>query len=278
MMNLSLSAASRGQLGTPPLGRRHQSPVRFVTSSCLRDARSPSPASYPESILRVKQNHAETHTASVTVKSNHQTHHKLCSNNHHMKISSSTSSSSPAALATQISQISLATGTAGLDTLPPKPVSEDELAKRLQAHTSDPECPDYFLLDCRSFISFNLKKIRSALNVCCTDRCSRRRLTTGKSSILDMVKGTDAEKDSFKKYLQSTDIILYDDSTKALGDLKDTNNTLQLVGKVLQLQGANVMYLKGKQNHEFVMNFFIYFHSFTAEYCCINTVSSCLPK
>jgi hypothetical protein len=255
MMNMSLSCAASRSMevrGTPPVRRRrHESPAAAFMAQCglrdgLRDGRSPSPAAYPESILRHKKT-TESCSTTATCKNSSQSI-KLCQTR--IKISAS-SSSSPAILSSQISQISLSTGTAGLECHGPDPVTPSELADRLHAHSDG--STDVFILDCRSFISFNLNKIRGALNVCCTDRCSRRRLTSGKSSILDMVKGTDEEKESFKKYLQSADVILYDDNTSELDGLKDTNNTLQLVGKVLQLQGATVKYLKGREFLRFLI-------------------------
>ena len=63
---------------------------------------------------------------------------------------------------------------------------------------------------------------------------------------MDMVKGSEEEKDAFKDNVRSAEIILYDDHSTELGDSNDGKNTLQLVYKILQLQGANVVFLYGK--------------------------------
>ena len=261
MMNLSLTSTSRGTtqggflsgtaiVATPPLRRNKHA------SAAFRDTRSPSPApAYPASILRQKnnqqRNNTHEHSCTAAVKSSL---NNVCSHNH-LKITTNqtSSSSSQQVLSSQLRQISLSTGTESLEVTTssssqsnnlPTQLCPDILAQRILKKKDGDK---FYLLDCRSFISYNLCKISGALNVCCTDRCSQRRLLKGRSRVLDMVKGTDEEKDAFRNNLQAADIILYDDSTKLLKETKNTNNALQLIGSVLMSQGAtNVTYLKGK--------------------------------
>jgi len=98
------------------------------------------------------------------------------------------------------------------------------------------------LLDCRSFISYNLNHINGALNVSCCDRFTKRRLQGGKASVADLVSGNEA-KTLFKELVQS-EIVLYDDKTKDSSQLSATS-PLHLVMTSLLKEGKQVFILKG---------------------------------
>ncbi len=100
------------------------------------------------------------------------------------------------------------------------------------------------LLDCRSFIAYNLNHINGALNVSCCDRFSKRRLQGGKASVADLISGDNDAKTIFKELVQS-EIVLYDDKTKDSSQLSSTS-PIHLVMSSLLKEGKEVYILKGK--------------------------------
>ena len=114
-----------------------------------------------------------------------------------------------------------------------------ELADRLRATAL------LILLDCRSFVAYNLSHISGALNVSCVDRFSKRRLTCGKASVGDMVTGRSDAKETFRELAPSANVVLYDDSTEDPTDLPP-GSSLSLVFTSLQREGKNAYVLRGK--------------------------------
>lgn len=96
------------------------------------------------------------------------------------------------------------------------------------------------LVDCRPFLSFNAGRIRSAVNVNCGDRITRRRLQQGRLALWDLV-GCRQARDELR---QARDIVVYDDCT---GDLESPqpSSSLALVLAVLCQNGATPAVLKG---------------------------------
>lgn len=96
------------------------------------------------------------------------------------------------------------------------------------------------LVDCRPFLSFNAGRIRSAVNVNCGDRITRRRLQQGRLALWDLVACRQA-RDQLR---QARDIVVYDDCT---GDLESPqpSSSLALVLAVLCQNGATPAVLKG---------------------------------
>lgn len=96
------------------------------------------------------------------------------------------------------------------------------------------------LVDCRPFLSFNAGRIRSAVNVNCGDRITRRRLQQGRLALWDLVACKQARDD----LRHARDIVVYDDCT---GDLESPqpSSSLALVLAVLCQNGATPAVLKG---------------------------------
>lgn len=99
------------------------------------------------------------------------------------------------------------------------------------------------LLDCRSFMAFNSNHINGALNVCCTNCITRKRLMDGKIKIVDLVSGQEA-KELYKSLEDRAEIILYDESSIEMDSLPDTNS-LRLLSKCLLKQGKQSKFIQG---------------------------------
>lgn len=96
------------------------------------------------------------------------------------------------------------------------------------------------LVDCRPFLSFNAGRIKSAVNVNCGDRITRRRLQQGRLALWDLVACGQAR----EQLRRARDIVVYDDCT---GDLEcpQPSSSLSLVLAVLCQNGAKPAVLKG---------------------------------
>ncbi|KAG0412156.1 hypothetical protein HPB47_010712 [Ixodes persulcatus] len=100
--------------------------------------------------------------------------------------------------------------------------------------------PRLLLVDCRPFLSFNAGRIKSAVNVNCGDRITRRRLQQGRLALWDLVACGQAR----EQLRRARDIVVYDDCT---GDLEcpQPSSSLSLVLAVLCQNGAKPAVLKG---------------------------------
>lgn len=115
----------------------------------------------------------------------------------------------------------------------------------LAAKLVDPE--NVLLIDCRSFIAFNLNHINGALNVSCTDRLTKKRLQCNKVKAGDIVGPGQDAKDEFaeKRSSPSMVFVLYDDDTEDLSK-SPINSPLQLVIHSLHRDGVEAVFLKGR--------------------------------
>ena len=103
------------------------------------------------------------------------------------------------------------------------------------------------LLDCRSFIAYNLRHINGALNVSCADRFTKRRLAGGRTTVGEIVSGDDGRaKDIYQELWESSDFIVYDDSTLNPADHGDAANSLHTVLEALSKEGKDALVLRGK--------------------------------
>ena len=118
-----------------------------------------------------------------------------------------------------------------------------ELAVRM---TTD--CEPFLVLDCRSFIAFNLGHISGALNVGCSDRVTRKRLNCGRVQLEDLL-GSPEAKEMFRK---RSDIIVYDDRTQELTQ-STAANSLHLLLSLLCRQGKRAYFIKGKNRVVFII-------------------------
>lgn len=99
------------------------------------------------------------------------------------------------------------------------------------------------LLDCRSFMAFNSNHINGALNVSCSDRITKKRLTDGKVKVVDIVSGLEG-KEIYRRLEDHAEIILYDESTVETSCLPETN-PLNLLSKCLMKHGKHSKFLQG---------------------------------
>ncbi|KAL0276391.1 UNVERIFIED_CONTAM: hypothetical protein PYX00_003979 [Menopon gallinae] len=70
---------------------------------------------------------------------------------------------------------------------------------------------NFLVVDCRSFIAYNVNHIRGSININCSDRFNRRRLQMGKASLADLAT-TREGKDLLRKRAFK-EIVVYDDCT-----------------------------------------------------------------
>lgn len=87
-------------------------------------------------------------------------------------------------------------------------IDPDGLKQRLESARPGPR--PFIIVDCRSFISYNISHISGAININCTDRFNRRRLQQGKATLADLA--TREGKELFKKR-SIKEVFVYDDST-----------------------------------------------------------------
>lgn len=104
-------------------------------------------------------------------------------------------------------------------------MNADELKKRLDqrmCHVGS----NFLLVDCRSFIAYNMNHIRGAINVNCTDRFNRRRLQMGKAALADLATSREG-KDLLRRRV-NREVIVYDDTTNSM-DRITTSHPLYIV-------------------------------------------------
>jgi len=86
--------------------------------------------------------------------------------------------------------------------------------------------PAVLAIDCRSFVCYNVSHVRGAVNVNVADRINRRRLQTGKATLVELSSSRDA-KDALRRR-GYREIVVYDDSTTDL-DKVPHNHPLMLI-------------------------------------------------
>lgn len=79
----------------------------------------------------------------------------------------------------------------------------------------------FLIVDCRSFIAYNINHVRGAVNVNCSDRFNRRRLQQGKATLADLTSTKEAK--AMLKRRCYRDVIVYDEGTCDLRKLTTTH-------------------------------------------------------
>ena len=121
-------------------------------------------------------------------------------------------------------------------------MSPHQLAARLEGKG---ESKGVLLVDCRSFIAFNMNHVRDSVNLCCANRVVRKRLQSGKVQLADLVSGDEA-KDSFRdKMNMSYDIVVYDENTTDPNQIQP-NTSLHAIFTVLKNHRNEAYFLQGK--------------------------------
>jgi len=103
----------------------------------------------------------------------------------------------------------------------------------------------FLLLDCRSFIAYNLKHINGALNVSCADRFTKRRLAGGRTTVGDLISGDDGRAKDIYQELWESDFVVYDDATWNPGDHGDSASSMHTVLEALAKEGKDALVLRG---------------------------------
>ncbi|KAK6998110.1 dual specificity protein phosphatase 10 [Biomphalaria glabrata] len=130
-----------------------------------------------------------------------------------------------------------------------KPMSPDELA--LAVNKSKP----ILIIDVRAAPSYLRNHVQGAVNLCCTDPLYRRRIETGKSSVLDLLGVRDSSaitssspSTKRKSCGNAMDIVVYDDHT-SVQDLAEVSRSqesaLYMVLTSLLREGNSVRVLDG---------------------------------
>lgn len=102
---------------------------------------------------------------------------------------------------------------------------------------------NFLLLDLRTFISYNMRHIRSAINLNCSDRFNRKRLQLRRASVVDLA-ASPSGRDLLKKRCYK-EIIVYDDSSTDLEALPH-NHPVYLVLTALLEDNREPLLLKGE--------------------------------
>ena len=144
----------------------------------------------------------------------------------------------PTYLPTQPSRVLPPKATSIFDTSLVRTVSAADLASRIKVPKP------FLLLDCRTFVAFNASHIKSAVNVSCSDRLSRKRLLEGRLSLVDLIPSKEG-KDLYKKR-KTKDIIIYDESASDIDTISSTD-PLYIVLSHLLRESMEVRVLQGKR-------------------------------
>ncbi|KAK3866422.1 hypothetical protein Pcinc_028045 [Petrolisthes cinctipes] len=102
---------------------------------------------------------------------------------------------------------------------------------------------NFLLVDLRPFIAYNLRHIRSAINLNCSDRFNRKRLQLRRASVVDLA-ASPCGRDLLKKRCYK-EIIVYDDSTTDLEALPP-HHPVYLVLNALLEDNREPLLLKGE--------------------------------
>ena len=121
-----------------------------------------------------------------------------------------------------------------------QPMSPAAVAARLNA---DPE--SILILDCRTFIAFNANHITGAVNIGCSDRITRKRLLSGRVTLVDLVSGVDAKEVYRRREASGAILVIYDDNSTKPATLPATH-PLRLLIDFLRPKRGDVTYLDGK--------------------------------
>lgn len=92
--------------------------------------------------------------------------------------------------------------------------------------------PAVLAIDCRSFVCYNLSHVRGAVNVNIADRINRRRLQTGKATLVELASCRDA-KDALRRR-GYREIVVYDDSTTDLDRIAHNHPLMLILGSLVE--------------------------------------------
>ncbi|KRT81814.1 hypothetical protein AMK59_5008 [Oryctes borbonicus] len=119
-------------------------------------------------------------------------------------------------------------------------IDPDGLKQRLE--NSRPGPRPFIIVDCRSFISYNISHISGAININCTDRFNRRRLQQGKATLADLA--TREGKELFKKR-SIKEVFVYDDSTMDKDRVTPSHPLLLVLSSLVEDSREPILLLGG---------------------------------
>ncbi|XP_040583229.1 dual specificity protein phosphatase 10 [Lepeophtheirus salmonis] len=123
-----------------------------------------------------------------------------------------------------------------------KTIEAPELASRITSIHAP------LVVDCRSFIAYNVNHIRAAYNVNVCDRFNRKRLQHGKATLGDLA-ASKAGKEALKKS-HWKEIIVYDDSTESLESLPTGHTLLIVLNALVEEEREPVVLVGGFRSFE----------------------------
>ena len=138
-------------------------------------------------------------------------------------------------------------------------ITADELAARLReadGGNGNRRRPVVVVVDCRTFLSFNMNHVAGAFNASCGDRFSRRRLMQGRATIADLISGGPSTEDvggareAYRRLADAVDasptglFVAYDDNTIKLESLQESH-PLRLLTTSLTGSGYRTKFLEG---------------------------------
>lgn len=92
--------------------------------------------------------------------------------------------------------------------------------------------PAVLTIDCRSFVCYNVSHVRDAVNVNVADRINRRRLQSGKATLVELASSRDA-KDALRRR-GYREIVVYDDSTEDLNKVPYNHPLMLILGSLVE--------------------------------------------
>jgi len=126
-------------------------------------------------------------------------------------------------------------------------IAESMSPHQLQMRLGPGEGKGILVIDCRSFIAFNLNHVRNSVNLCCANRVVRKRLQSGKVQLADLVGGDEAKEFFRDRMNMKCDIVVYDDNTTDPNQIQP-NTSLHAIITALQKQGQEPFFLQGGLN------------------------------
>ncbi|KAF5300397.1 hypothetical protein FQR65_LT01018 [Abscondita terminalis] len=109
--------------------------------------------------------------------------------------------------------------------------------------TARPGSRTFLILDCRSFISYNISHISGAININCSDRFNQRRLHQGKATLADLATSREG-KEMLKKRTYK-EVVVYDDGTCDKERVTSTHPLLLVLSSLVEDNREPILLLGG---------------------------------
>lgn len=111
-----------------------------------------------------------------------------------------------------------------------------EQVKRIDANTFRQKLelfgPAVLAVDCRSFVCYNVSHVRGAVNLNVADRINRRRLQSGKVTLVELASSKDAKEALRRRGYR--EIVVYDDSTEDLSKVPHNHPLVLILASLVE--------------------------------------------